>query len=60
MTKVVINMDLRPRRGDIARASKALGVTDTCVRLYLSGCQSALSRDKRDRIVIKNSTQKGN
>ena len=28
MTKVVINMELRPRRGDIARASKALGVTD--------------------------------
>ena len=53
-------MELRPRRGDIARASKARGVTDTCVRLYLSGCQSALSRDKRDRIVIKNSTQKGN
>lgn len=60
MTKVVINMELRPRRGDIARASKALGVSGTCVRLYLSGCRSALSRDKRDRIVIKKNLQKGN
>lgn len=59
-TKVVINMELRPRRGDISRASTALGVSGTAIRHYLSGCRTAIGHDKRERIVIKKNLQKGN
>lgn len=60
MTKVVINMELRPRRGDISRASKALGVSGTALRKYISGERTAIGRGKRERIVIKKNLQKGN
>lgn len=60
MTKVVINMELRPRRGDISRASTALGVSGTALRKYLSGERTAIGRGKRERIVIKKNLQKGN
>lgn len=57
--KVIINMELRPRFGDVKRAAEELGVTRTAVRLYLSGSKEGLGRAKRERIVIRKHLPKG-
>ena len=57
--KVVINMEMRPRFGDVKRAADELGVTRTAVRLYLAGSKSGLGREKRERIVIRKHFSKG-
>lgn len=57
--KVIINMEMRPRFGDVKRAADELGVTRTAVRLYLAGSKSGLGREKRERIVIKRHLPKG-
>lgn len=53
MTKVTITRRPSFRWSGIGSAAKSLGVSRTAVRLYLSGRTNTLSKEKRDRIVIK-------
>ena len=58
MAKVVINMELKPRYGDVKRAAKELGVTSTAVRRYVSGERTALGAAHRSRIVFRKHIEK--
>ena len=60
MEKVIINMELRPRFGDVKKAAVQLGVSRTAVRMYLGGAQASLGREKAERIVIRKHLSKGN
>ena len=46
MEKVIINMELRPRFGDVKKAAVQLGVSRTAVRMYLGGAKASLGREK--------------
>ena len=60
MEKVIINMELRPRFGDVKKAAVQLGVSRTAVWMYLGGAKASLGREKAERIVIRKHLSKGN
>ena len=60
MEKVIINMELRPRFGDVKKAAVQLGVSRTAVRMYLGGAKGSRGREKAERIVMRQHLLKGN
>ena len=58
MEKVIVHLELRPRRGDCVRAAKALGCSHTAVwREVMQG--GILGRARRSRLVVKTVKDKG-
>ena len=53
MDKIVIYRRPAFRWSGVGRAAKELGVSRSAVALYLGGRTNTLSKEKRDRIVIK-------
>ena len=54
MPKVIINMEYRPKYGDLKKAAAALGLKSTAgLEAYLAGRTECIGRAKRSRIVIR-------
>ena len=54
MPKVIINMEYRPKYGDLKKAAAALELKSTAaLEAYLAGRTECIGKAKRSRIVIR-------
>lgn len=60
MNKVIINMEYRPKYGDLKKAAAALGLKSTAgLEALLAGRPECIGREKRARIVIRYQKRQG-